>query len=174
MVGVHGYDPCRLQRSAAPVYKTEPHPVLTPKLVCVAGFDPAASCSRSRRSSRLSYTQILAICTGLEPVSPHGQCGSLTRCFADPELVRLVRLERTLHGFSNRSLCHWGTSAWRTTTVTIRVLRFKRPPHHLNACGPMLVIYGEPRWFRSTWRRVKSPLLLHSGLSLGVRGPSAR
>jgi hypothetical protein len=35
-------------------------------------------------------------------------------------------------------------------------------------------VYGGPRWFRSTWRRVKRPLPLHAGLSLGVRGPSAR
>src|SRR3954452_9167670 len=27
------------------------------------------------------------------------------------ELVRLARLERALYGFSNRSLCHWGTDA---------------------------------------------------------------
>jgi hypothetical protein len=56
----------------------------------------------------------MAPCTGIEPVSPHRQCGRLARCVAGHELVRAVRLERTLYGFSNRSLCHWGTRAWQT------------------------------------------------------------
>ena len=119
------------------------------RLVGASGIDPdleqlsaAKGLIRPSRALHLrpDGKQRLAICTGLEPVSPHGQCGSLTRCFADLQLVRLVRLERTLHGFSNRCLCRWATGAnWRTTTGTIRVLRFKRPPHHLNACGPVIV-----------------------------------
>jgi hypothetical protein len=30
--------------------------------------------------------------------------------------VRLARLERALYGFSNRSLCHWGTDAMVDTS----------------------------------------------------------
>ena len=76
----------------------------------------------------------LAVRTGIEPVSLHGQWSCLTRCIADlavilgprdpwpasrkeradaprvlgPRLVRLVRLERTLCALSTHSLCRLG------------------------------------------------------------------
>ena len=78
---------------------------LQARMVKVAGFEPAASCSRSRRSSGLSYTLIvngrgdllvvMAPCTGLEPVSPDRQSSRLTRCVTGPELVRPAGVEPT-------------------------------------------------------------------------------
>src|SRR5205823_13630274 len=104
MVGAPGYDPGRLQQSAAPVYKTEPHAsadavqrmraIFNPRpnppphagegregeMVGVAGFEPATSSFRTKSASRLRYTPELARCTGLEPVSLDGQSSCLTRC----------------------------------------------------------------------------------------------
>jgi hypothetical protein len=48
------------------------------ELVRVAGFDPAASCARGRRSARLSYTLKLARRAGNDPASPVRQTGRFT------------------------------------------------------------------------------------------------
>jgi hypothetical protein len=76
--------------------------VLTPMLVCVAGF----------------YTQKLALRRVTATLSRDRQSRRLTRCVTEHELVCAVGLEPTLYGFSNRSLCHWGTrtywKTWRT------------------------------------------------------------
>jgi hypothetical protein len=74
MVGAPGYDPGRLQQSAAPVYKTEPHDSADAvqricaryllnrarKMVGVAGFEPATSSFRTKSASRLRYTPEVA------------------------------------------------------------------------------------------------------------------
>lgn len=80
-------------------------------------------------------------------------------------MVRLVRLERTLDGFSSRCLYRWATGAL--------------VDHHgNNPCSHrlrgeriifMLVVHGEPRWLRSTCARVKRPLPIHSALRSGSR-----
>jgi hypothetical protein len=69
MVGAPGFDPGRLQQSAAPVYKTELHASADAVLVGVAGFEPVTSSFRTKSASRLRYTPEVARCTGLEPVS---------------------------------------------------------------------------------------------------------
>ena len=94
LVGAPGFDPGRLQQSAAPVYKTEPHASADAvqrmrarsrlksrqKMVGVAGFEPATSSFRTKSASRLRYTPGMARCTGLEPVSLDRQSSCLTRC----------------------------------------------------------------------------------------------
>src|SRR6266446_7514165 len=80
MVGAPGFEPGRLQQSAAPVYKTEPHASADAVLVGVAGFEPATSSFRTKSASRLRYTPEMARCTGLEPVSLDRQSSCLTRC----------------------------------------------------------------------------------------------
>ena len=57
-VGAPGFDPGRLQQSAAPVYKTEPHASADAVLVGVAGFEPATSSFRTMAGQ-----------VGLEPTS---------------------------------------------------------------------------------------------------------
>src|SRR5437868_5370325 len=95
MVGAPGFDPGRLQQSAASVYKTKPHasadavqratsgsadggpplpcarfsPHRAQKMVGVAGFEPATSSFRTKSASRLRYSPEVARCTGVEPVS---------------------------------------------------------------------------------------------------------
>lgn len=54
--------------------------------------------------------------------------------------------------------------------VLIQVRPLKRRAHHLNACGPI----GEPRRYRSSYGRLKRPLLSPSSFTFGVRGPSSR
>jgi hypothetical protein len=52
MVGVPGYDPGRLQPSAAPAYKAEPHAsadAVATKMVRASGFEPPISCARGTR-----------------------------------------------------------------------------------------------------------------------------
>jgi hypothetical protein len=93
LVGASGVEPGRLQQSAAPVYKTEPHASAdavqrmrarhfnrAQKMVGVAGFEPATSSFRTKSASRLRYTPEVARCTGLEPVSLDRQSSCLTRC----------------------------------------------------------------------------------------------
>jgi hypothetical protein len=80
LVGAPGFDRGRLQQSAAPVYKTEPHASADAVLVGVAGFEPATSSFRTKNASRLRYTPEMARCTGLEPVSLDRQSSCLTRC----------------------------------------------------------------------------------------------
>src|SRR3954452_14669167 len=41
------------------------------------------------------------------------------------ELVRLARLERALYGFSNRSLCHWGTDAHKRAFTPVLLMQHK-------------------------------------------------
>lgn len=38
-------------------------------LVQVTGFEPVASCSRSRRSAKLSYTRVMVVEAGVEPAA---------------------------------------------------------------------------------------------------------
>src|SRR5205085_7700068 len=64
LVGAPGFEPGRLQQSAAPAYKTEPHTSADAVLVGVAGFEPATSSFRTKSASRLRYTPEMARCTG--------------------------------------------------------------------------------------------------------------
>src|SRR5262249_15717082 len=84
MVGALGYDPSRLQQSAAPVYKTEPH-----------------------ASADAVLLMKLARCMGIKPISTARQAVCLVRCLG-AQLVRLAGLEPALHGLSNRSLYRLG------------------------------------------------------------------
>lgn len=68
MVGVAGNDPALEQPSAAKALIRRSRALhLRRIMVRVAGFDPAASCSRNRRSAKLSYTLILATLRGYDP-----------------------------------------------------------------------------------------------------------
>ena len=51
---------------------------------------------------------LMATRRGFDPLSPRRQRGRLTRCVTGRELVRAVRLERTLYALSTHSLCRLG------------------------------------------------------------------
>lgn len=65
--------PAELRDKVRCASSKDPH-----ELVRVAGFDPAASCARGRRSARLSYTLKLARRAGNDPASPVRQTGRFT------------------------------------------------------------------------------------------------
>src|SRR5215467_4681096 len=96
LVGAPGYDPGRLQQSAAPAYKTELHASADAVLVGVAGFEPATSSFRTKSASRLRYTPELARCTGVEPVSLDRQSSCLTRCITAQRDRRAIRCARAI------------------------------------------------------------------------------
>jgi hypothetical protein len=100
--------------------------------------------------------------------------------------VRLGRLERPLNALSTHSLCQLGyrridgrsddrhregmeDQAGFEPAMSLRC-RLKRPARSAaTVTGPLCVCSGGREWLRSTGRRVKSPLPLHSGLRLRVR-----
>jgi hypothetical protein len=71
---------------------------------------PELTTGISRPLCQLSYGRVLALALRreIESLSPVRQTGRLPRCVTELELVRLVRLERTLYGLSSRSLCQLG------------------------------------------------------------------
>src|SRR5215813_15076228 len=89
-------------------------------------------------------------------------------------IVCLARLERALNALSTRSLCQLGyrhteDQAGFEPAVGLSQ-RIKSPPRSAaTVTGPWS---GGREWLRSTGRRVKSPLPLHSGLRLRVRSSS--
>jgi hypothetical protein len=90
MVGVPGYDPGRLQPSAAPAYKAEPHAsadAVVTKMVRASGFEPLISCVRGTRFCRAKlHPDEMATCTGIEPVSLDRQPSRLARCVTGHEV----------------------------------------------------------------------------------------
>jgi hypothetical protein len=89
IIGVPGYDPGRLQPSAAPAYKAEPHASADAVvMVRAAGFEPAISSVRGRQERPGFPTPCLKMATrsGYDPLSTHGQCVSHTSSFTGLEL----------------------------------------------------------------------------------------
>lgn len=70
---VYGNQPLR-------VYKAQPHASASMvEMVCVAGFDPAAPRFQGECSTRLSYTQLMAILAGADPATfpVTGECSTV-------------------------------------------------------------------------------------------------
>ena len=123
LVGAPGFDPGRLQQSAAPVYKTEPH----------ASADAVIGRSGRIRTSDLFvpdeehfqaalHSDEMARCTGLEPVSLDRQSSCLTRCITaqDDRAGKSPKwcawLDSNEHWTRPRRVpsADWGTGTWRT------------------------------------------------------------
>ena len=87
----------------------------------------------------------------------------------DPQkLVCLARLERALNALSTRSRCQLGyrhteDQAGFELALGLSQRIKSQPRSAATVTGPM-----GTEWLRSTGRRVKSPLPLHSGLRLRV------
>src|SRR5262249_1560866 len=83
-------------------------------------------------------------------------------------------LERPLNALSTHSLCRLGyrreleDQAGFEPAASLRC-RLKRPARSTATVTGPCSVFGGPGWLRSTGRRVKSPLPLHSGLRLRVR-----
>ena len=120
MVGAPGYDPGRLQQSAAPVYKTELHTSADAVLLMRAILSSSHTNGRSgwiltsaphvpnvMLYQAEPHSDELARCMGIKPISTARQAVCLVRCIA-AQLVRLAGLEPALHGLSNRSLYRLG------------------------------------------------------------------
>ncbi len=74
----------------------------------MAGLDPAASRSRSARSTSLSYTLVkLATQRRIELRSTAGQAGALPLSYW--AVVSVGRLELPLDALSTHCLCRWAT-----------------------------------------------------------------
>jgi len=85
MVGALGYDPSRLQQSAAPVYKTEPHASADAVLLMRTEDGRQRTEKRSifiRPPSSVVRPLKLARCMGIKPISTARQAVCLVRCIA--------------------------------------------------------------------------------------------
>lgn len=118
----------------------------------------------ARAFARLSYTQ-MALLKGLEPSSADRQSARLTRCVQEQvgvlgeirtRTVQLLKLTPPAIGLRAQNGAPRGNR-----TRPMRGLRDRRPHQSGYRC------IGEPRWLRSTWRWVKRPVPLHSGLASG-------
>ena len=104
VVGVLGVDPSRLQLSAAPAYKAEPHAGAdAAKLVRVGGLEPPISCARGTRFRQAK------LYPDWRPVGVTIPSHRVDSAAASPNASRAVvctgRLERPLDALSTRSLC---------------------------------------------------------------------
>ena len=142
-------------------------------MVRMAGFEPAVSRARGVRFGRLSYILELAPMTRIELAFPDRQSGPFAG-WGHGQLVRSAGIEPAWNptALSRRSVCRFrherefDLEDLVGLEPTMLSRRIKNPlPWPLGA----QVRDGGSGWFRTTCARVKSPLHLHSGLTLRIR-----